>query len=424
MNLRFPFFRSVLPIATCLAIMGCGQTSDRPIVVTFPASAVGKEAELLRKQLDQFEARHPEIRVELRKTPDASDQRHQLYVQWLNAHAPDPDILQLDVVWTAEFSAAGWILPLDSFKPDTEDFFPATLRANRWQNQLFALPWFADVGMLYYRSDLVRHPPVSFEELTRQAETGRQQGKLAHGVVWQGARYEGLVCVFLEHLGGFGGQILNNKGEVVVDQEPAIRALTFMRDSVYSSRIVPESALTWKEEQTRFDFQNGGAVFLRNWPYAASLMQDRKESKVAGKFAVAPMPAAPGGSPTATLGGSQLAVNKYSEHPEAAYEVIHFLTQREQMLERAQALGQYPARRSVFDRPEMVSALAIPPQAARKLIENAVPRPVTPVYAELSEILQIWLHRALTRQAEPREALSNAAREMRTLLTSVELIHQ
>ena len=74
---------------------------------------------------------HPAIRVVQRKTPDAADQRHQLYVQWLNARASEPDILQLDVIWTPEFAAAGWILPLDEFQPETEDFFPATLRANR-----------------------------------------------------------------------------------------------------------------------------------------------------------------------------------------------------------------------------------------------------------------------------------------------------
>ena len=98
----------VLLVAAALGSVGCGTRRD-PHVLTFAGSAVGAEAVALRAQLDRFQAAHPAIRVELRSTPDAADQRHQLYVQWLNAHAPDPDVLQLDVVWTAEFAAAGWI---------------------------------------------------------------------------------------------------------------------------------------------------------------------------------------------------------------------------------------------------------------------------------------------------------------------------
>src|SRR5262249_14924433 len=147
---------------------------------------------------------------------------------------------------------------------------------------------------------------------------------LPYGFLWQGARYEGLVCVFLEHLGGFGGRVLDDEGRVVVDSEAAVRALTYMRDSIYRSGVVPQAVLTWQEEPTRFGFQNGQAVLLRSWPYAHALMQDPGQSKVAGKFAVAPMPAAPLGSPTAALGGSQLAINANTKHPEAAYQVIAY----------------------------------------------------------------------------------------------------
>jgi multiple sugar transport system substrate-binding protein len=133
------------------------------------------------------------------------------------------------------------------------------------------------------------------------------------------------------------------------------------------------------------------------------------------------MPAAPGGSPTAALGGSQLAINANTRHPEAAYKLIAYITHPEQMLERARIAGQFPPRRSLYDRKELAEALAIPVADARRIIEQATPRPVTPVYTELSGTLQIWLHRALTRQAEPRAALQSAAREMRALLVRVGL---
>src|SRR5690606_11027963 len=113
-----------------------------------------------------------------------------------------------------------------------------------------------------------------------------------------------------------------------------------------------------------FAFQNGNAVFMRNWPYAYALLGDTATSAVAGRFGVAPMPAAPGGSPSAALGGAQLAINAHTENPEAAARLLAFLTAPEQMLERAEIVGQFPARRSVYDDPRLATALPVPPAEA------------------------------------------------------------
>ena len=397
-------------VAAVLAA-ACGPAVTSP-VVTFAASAVGQEAAILRAQFERFRERRPDVRVEIRVTPDAADTRHQLYVQWLNAHVPDPDVLQLDVIWTPEFAAAEWILPLDRFQPAADDFVPASIAANRWNGRLFALPWFIDVGMLYWRTDLAPAAPRTFDEL--RAQTARRT--LPMGLVWQGARYEGLVTVFVEYLAAFGGEILDAEGRVAIDREPAVQALTHMRDAIYEHGTVPPDVLSWQEEHTRFAFQNGRAQFMRNWPYAVSLLSDRAQSSVAGRFAVAPMPAGPGGSSAAALGGSQLAVNAHSDHPDAAYALIEFLLEPAQMLERARVVGQYPSRLSLYEGSDLEAALGISPRDIRAIIERATPRPVTPVYSELSEMLQIHLHRALTEQAAPREALEAAAAGMRRVL--------
>ena len=183
---------------------------------------LGEEGQVLQRQIARFMAAHPDIRVIQRPTPDAADQRHQLYVQWLNARASEPDILQLDAIWTPEFAAAGWILDLDRFRPPTDSFFPATIAANRWNGRLYALPWFVDVGMLYWRTDLMSQPPATFAELDRLATRARAEQGLRYGLVWQGARYEGLVTVFAEYLGAYGGRILDG-GRVTVGSAPAVR---------------------------------------------------------------------------------------------------------------------------------------------------------------------------------------------------------
>ena len=404
-------------LALCILSAGC--TNDTRDVLTFSGSAVGREADVLRTQLARFTAAHG-IPVELRSTPDSADQRHQLYVQWLNAHAPDPDVLQLDVVWTPEFAAAEWLLRFDRFNPQTNDFFPAAIAANRWNGTLFGLPWFIDVGMLYWRTDLLDRSPRTFDELTAVAQAAMRRGDVRQGLVWQAARYEGLITVFVEVLGGFGGRILDDEGEVVVDEEPAVRALTWMRDAIHADGIVPSATLTWQEEQTRFAFQNGTSAMMRNWPYAFALLQ-APDSPVAGKVAVAPMPASAEGEPTGALGGSQLAINVRTAQPDAAWALVKFLTSPEQMIERARVVGQFPSRRSAYSSGALEGALGIPAADARRLVEAAEPRPVTPVYTQLSEILQIRLHRVLTRQQEPRPALEEAARAMRALLARVGL---
>jgi multiple sugar transport system substrate-binding protein len=384
--------------------------------LTISSSAVGQEADVLRAQLSRFEAAHSPLRVEIRATPDAADERHQLYVQWLNAHAPDPDVLQLDVVWTAEFAAAGWILNLDRFSPATDDFFPAAITATRWNGATYALPWYVDVGMLYWRRDLLSAPPRTLDELDRMASSAVQGGKTRFGFVWQGARYEGLVTVFLEFLTAYGGHIFDADGRVVVDSEEAVRALTFMRNEIVQRHTVPPAVLAWQEEQVRFAFQNGDALFMRNWPYASRLLERPADSRVAGHVGVAPMPSTPDGTSAAALGGAQLAINAHSDRAEDAYTLIAFLTAPEQMRERTRGTGQWPARRALYEDGTLQDALGVDVASAKDIVEHAVPRPVTPIYAEASEILQVDLHRALTGQAEPRAALHDASVAMQKLL--------
>ena len=402
-------------LAACAPASKKGET-----VLTFSGSALGAEGTLVQKQLKRFMQLNPGIRVELQRTPDDANQRHQLYVQWLNARVGNPSILQLDVVWTPEFAAAGWVLPLDPYSPPRSEFFPATVIANTWAGKLYALPWFADVGLLYRRTDLVPNEPKTLEEMVAQAQAAMaKRGGPRYGIVSQGARYEGLITGFVEYLGAFGGRIIDDKGEVVVNRPEAVRALEFMRDELYKTHVAPLDVLTWHEEEARFAFQNGNAVFMRNWPYPVAAMSDTSQSKVAGKFTVSPMPAsgtAPNGHSTAALGGAQLAINAYTDHPAAAYKLIAYLTAPDQMLERAQVVSQYPTRPALYSDPRMRGTIGIPLENARRAIESATPRPVTPIYTELSEILQIELHRALVRQVEPQEALNSAAARINALI--------
>ena len=170
------------------------------------------------------------------------------------------------------------------YGPASSEFFPATIEANTWAGKLYALPWFADVGLLYRRTDLVPNEPKTLEEMVASARTAMaRRGGPRYGIVWQGARYEGLITGFVEYLGAFGGRIIDDKGEVVVNRPEAVRALEFMRDELYGSHVAPLDVLTWHEEEARFAFQNGNAVFMRNWPYPVAAMSDTAQSQGRGQ---------------------------------------------------------------------------------------------------------------------------------------------
>ena len=401
-------------------VLGAACRSEAPAgrtVIRYSGSAVGAEGKVLARQIARFEAEHPDLAVEVVATPDAADQRHQLYVQWLGAGAATPDVLQLDLVWTAELAAAGWILPLDGRGLDETAFLPAAIGSGRWRERLYAVPLFVDAGMLYWRTDLVDHAPTTMAELEQLARAATARHGVRYGLVWQGARYEGLVCVFLEYLGAMGGAIVGPDGAVTLDGDPARRALGVMRDQLRRG-VVPTAALGWQEEQTRFAFQNGDAVFMRNWPYAYPLLQDPRESRVAGKVAVAPMPAGQGGAPTATLGGANLAVNARSAHPDAAWQLVAYLTAPAQVIERARVVGQYPARPELYRSGALAGVLPIPAADALAVLERATARPATPVYAELSAALQVHLHRALSGQVPVDDAVAAAAADAQHVLDS------
>ncbi|MDP2344992.1 MAG: extracellular solute-binding protein [Deltaproteobacteria bacterium] len=404
--------------AVLLALLSCacGQQDvvvDGGVTLIIAASDLGAEGEALRALVRQFEQANDGVTVVLRGTPDGADERHQLFVQWLNAGAPEPDVLQIDVVWAAELASAGFLRPIDLGQSFGADLFPGVRKAVTWRETAWAAPWFVDVGMLYRRKDLVPSAPSTFDELALAANAPGP----SPGFVWQGNRYEGLSCVFLEVLGGMGGAIFDEEGRVVVDSAAGVRALTAMASWV--GTISPVDVVTMQEEQARFAFQNGNARFMRNWPYAAALFDASAGSDgVAGRWAVSPMPTDRAlGRPTAALGGGALAINARAAHPEQAAALVAFLTSPAALLTRAKMAGQYPPRPSLYDADGALDdALTIDVDDARRIIEGATPRPVTPLYTELSSILQVHLHRSLTGQSDPNAALHAAAEQMRGLI--------
>lgn len=425
MDIRAVWKRCALLILLLLAFFGCtreekGREAGVTVLV-FKHGKIAGDPRPFRELLDRFEAENPGIRVRDETIPSSSDEQHQFYVINLEGKSADFDLLSLDVVWVPEFARAGWLRDLSPLltEGEREGFFPGPMEAVTWQGKLYAIPWYIDAGLLYYRSDLLEKyglsPPRTWPELVKQARLVTAREKGIYGFVWQGKQYEGLVCNALEYLRGNGGEMLRGN-EVTLASPENIAALSFMRDLIAVYRVSPPLVTTAVEETTRHIFGNGRALFMRNWPYAWNIFQE-EGSKVRGKVGVAPLPSFQGGSSAPTLGGWQLGVNRYSRHPQEAGRLALFLTSPEAQKRLCLTVGYKPTRISLYgDRELMESQPFI--AGLRDILMEARPRPVTPYYMMITQVLQPELSAAVSGVKGAKPALESAAGQIGHMLGS------
>ena len=403
---------------------GCGRkggeaASGGTTTIVFKHSKLFGNPGAFQKLLDQFEKENPGVHVKDETLPNSSDEQHQFYVINLQAHSSDFDVLALDVVWGAEFARAGWLKPIGPWFSAQEqgEFFHGPIEAVTYEGKIYAVPWFIDAGLLYYRQDLLHElklaPPKTWEDLVSVARQVMKRQPDMYGFVWQGKQYQGLVCNALEYIWSNGGEVMRD-GRVVIDSPENVQALTFMRDLIHKYGVSPELVTTLTEEPSRNLFGNGKSVFLRNWPYAWSLFQ-QSGSAVQGKVGISVLPHFPGKESAATLGGWQLGINAYSEHPDAAERLVRFLTSYEAQKTFALAYGLNPTRKKVYDDQGLRAAQPFTAQL-RDVFEHARPRPVTPYYVAMSQVMQAEFSAVLVNLKTPEEALKTIQTQMEQIL--------
>ncbi len=372
--------------------------------------------------IKDFETKNPNIRINLVEGPNATNLLEDLYTSSFILGESPYDLVNMDVIWTSKFAAAGWLLPLDDriSQQELTAFSPKDVEGGRYQNKLYRIPMRSDVGMLYYREDLLKEaglqPPETFEDLMRISQVLQKQKKVNWGYVWQGRQYEGLVAMFAEVLKGFGGFWVNpDTLQVGLDKPETLQAIEFLRSTI-SQGVSPPGVTTYQEEDTRRLFQSGQVAFLRSWPYAWPLAQ-AKGSPIQGKIAIKPMVHAPGKTGVACLGGWGIGIAKSSKHPEEAWKAIQYFTSEEAQRRFILSAGYVPSRRNLFTNPEIVAQYPHYPQLL-EVVDNAVLRSPIAQYAQTSDILQRYLSAALSGRISPESAMQAAADETRRLLGS------
>jgi trehalose/maltose transport system substrate-binding protein len=278
------------------------------------------------------------------------------------------------------------------------------------------MPWFTDAGVLYYRKDLLEkhgeEPPQTWGALAASAQkimdAERAEGNdKMWGFVFQGKAYEGLTCDALEWVTSHnGGTIVDADGKVTINNEGAIAAID--QAGSWIKHIAPEGVLNYAEEEARGVFQSGNAVFMRNWPYAWSLAQG-PDSAIKDKVGVVALPqGGEDGRHAATLGGWNLAVSKYSKHPEIAAELVMYLTGPEEQKRRA-VVGSYnPTIASLYKDQEVLDANPFFGELYETFV-NAVPRPSTPTGTKYNQVSnEFWnaVHAVLSGKTNAADSLA------------------
>ncbi|MFD7231946.1 ABC transporter substrate-binding protein [Streptomyces sp. NPDC059881] len=361
--------------------------------------------------LEGWNRGHPDEKVTLVELPDSADETRAQMTTGLRSGDGRFDILNIDVAWTSEFAAAGWIAPLESRRFPLNSFLPPVVDTATYDGKLYAVPYVTNAGMLYYRKDILdregERPPATWAELERQARTIAPRHGLG-GYAGQFLPYEGLTVNATEAVYSAGGTILGDDGRVTVDSAAARSGVDFLARGVRDGWI-PREALTYKEEESRQAFQDGRLLFLRNWPYAYAGASG-KDSPVAGKFGAVPLPG-PDGAGTSVLGGSNLAVSTRARHPESASDLIAYLTsapvQRKVLTEGALP----PVRAALYQDPALIREFPYLP-ALRASVLAAAPRPKSARYEQVSLAVQAVVHDAMAQHQDPAAAVRRLAGEL------------
>ncbi|MGW1373040.1 ABC transporter substrate-binding protein [Streptomyces sp. NPDC002446] len=368
--------------------------------------------------LDRWNRLHPKERVTFIQLPTDPDAQRQQMIQNAQTKSDAYTVLSLDAVWTSEFAAHRWVDPLPQDRFPLARMLKPIVETGKYRGGLYAVPASSDGGMLYYRSDLLKRagierPPATWAEMTADCAKVRKlpEAKGMSCYAGQFQKYEGLTVNFAEAVNSAGGVITGPDGTPHVDSPQAKRGLDFLVDS-FRRGVIPKDALTYQEEDGRRVFQAGKVIFERQWPYMYPLAAKKDgSSKVAGRFAVAPLPGlkGPGAS---SLGGHNLALSASARNKATAIDFMKFFSSEELQRFTLAHAPAAPTYKALYQDPALVRRYPYLP-TLRKSILHAVPRPRVYQYGDVTAAIQREAYAALTGSKNSEQALKDLQKALR-----------
>ncbi len=361
-----------------------------------------------------FNEAYPNITIDHQVLPGNSDDVKKSLMTSLAAGDTEPDVFECDIIWVSQFGAAGWLMDVtDKLEAISDEYVAGPLSTCYYDGKAYAYPNYTDVGLLYYRKDLIDTPPATWDELVKMSKEHIGSDGIEYGYIFQMFQGEPTSCNMLEFIKQNGGTDLEN-GKFAMNNDNTKGALEFVR-SLISDGISPEGVLNHKPDDTLSIFQEGKALFMRNWTYAYDIANS-DTSKVAGNVGVAPLPSGTNGSESAgTLGGWNYAINANTDEAEASIAFAEFMSGYDAQKISVMKRGTFPTNAAVYEDEDV---LADKPYLAdvRDAAANAKPRPQVRDYSAISSIFQVYFHKALTGELSDDEALSQMDEELNAAL--------
>lgn len=366
---------------------------------------------------DRFNNEHEHIQVEFITLSNDASEAHSQIVTQLTAQSR-LDIVNMDVIWVAEFAEAGWLMPLDDLFTDDirENFLEGQVEAMYYDDHIWGVPWLNDMHPLWYREDLLNEygyeVPETYEESIETIQA-IQEFEDINGFSMHWGLGEQLVVSFSEFLQANNGDFFDDDGQVIVNEPEAVESLQFMVDMISDYEVVSQSAIeSITPEESRISFTQGQAIFNQNWGYIYSLNQ-QDDSPVKDLTWIANNLSFEDGRSANAVGGWNYGIASYTDHPDEAWEVIEWFTGFE--LQKAISLGgQLGTNLEIYDDEEVIDANPYINEYLEAAQYPAI-RPIHPEYSQISDITQYHIHTALMREVSAQEALDNIASEIESL---------
>lgn len=401
-------YHSALRVNACLLAMlviSGSVSAATQINALFMTQAAYSENDI-RAMTSEFEKQHPDVKVNLEFVP--YEALHDKIVAARGAGGNGYDVVLFDAIWPAEFSRFDLLQDVSSrIAPDErEKIFPGAMNTVVYQGKTLGMPWILDTKYLYYNKAMlekagIKTPPASWQQVMDDAKVLKDKGIVKYPLVWSWSQAEALVCDYTTLVSGFGGSFYQN-GKLDFSTPASLKAVTLMKTSLDQGLSNPASR-EYLEEDVRKAFSNGDAAFALNWTYMYNMANDPKQSKVAGDVGIVPAPGDTPDKPGAVNGSMGLGIAKASQHPEEAWQYIHYLTS--QPVQDKYAKLSLPVWKASYQDPAVAKGQESLIAAADKSLNVMLSRPETADYSRLSNTLQQQLQSVLQGKAAPDVAL-------------------
>ncbi|MEL4161404.1 ABC transporter substrate-binding protein [Corynebacterium bovis] len=412
-----PLTAAVTAVAAGAALAACSEQTASPAgdpaaatsrgPITF---AMGKnDTDKLTPIIDAWNAAHPDEKVTLRELAGEADSQRDSLVQTLQSGSSDVDVMALDVVWTAQFAANGWLTPLTGdLAVDTSAMLDAPVESATYRDTLYALPQNTNGQLLYRDTRAVPEAPKNWDDLKQACAAVRDRKQDC--LTMQLKQYEGLTISTVDAMYGWGGGLLDDNQKPQVTKPESRAGLTALVDA-YRDGTISSASTGTTEEETNLAFTQGQTAMAVNWPYMWT--NARKDgSAVKDSVAVSPI-VGKDGTGVSTLGGYNNGINVNSKHKATALDFMKFIVSPENQRSFAEASFP-PVLASVYDDPALQKDQPYLP-ALKKSLENARPRPASPRYDEVSKAVQDNAYAAITGGKN----VDKATEDMKTAIENI-----